>query len=288
MFSFFKNRRRKRLRLAGIPCSWRAIVAHNVPMAATLTPSERDELFRILAVFLAEKEFEGAGGLEVTEEIRVTIAAQACMLLIGRNDDYFSETKRIVVYPEPYVGRGQRQVGAGMVVETAEPRLGESWGSGTVVLAWSRARHDARTPSDGHNLVLHEFAHQLDEENGEADGAPALESGRMFAPWAAAMLPAYEALVASSRTGVPSVLDAYGATNPAEFFAVATETFFERPQLLRDRLPALYAQLQGFYRQDPAARHAPPPPVHQPRRRHPRRRVADRPHVVPPSSPPEI
>lgn len=252
MFGFLKKRRRERIRAQPFPPEWLAIIKRNVPMYARLSRPDRDELLRRVLVFLGEKNFEGAGGLQMTEEIRVTIAAQACILLLRLDDDdYYPRLRSIVVYPTAYkVPRDARH--GGIVHEDEAVHLGESWGDGAVVLSWNSARHGAADPRDGKNVVLHEFAHQLDQEDGAADGTPELETWALYAPWARVLSEHYLALRKAARAGRKTLLDHYGATDEAEFFAVASECFFERPVQLRTRHPELYDELARYYGQDPA------------------------------------
>ncbi|HEX6911671.1 MAG TPA: M90 family metallopeptidase [Longimicrobium sp.] len=253
MFGFLKKRRRERIRRQPFPTAWLRIIGANVPMYARLSPDDQAELRRRVLVFCAEKRFEGAGGLEMTDEIRVTIAAQACILLLRLDDDdYYPRLRSIVVYPSAYrVPREQRE---GAVIHEGDAvHLGESWQHGAVVLSWSSARRGAADPRDGQNVVLHEFAHQLDQEDGAADGTPELERWAFYAPWARVLSEHYLALRKAAGCGGKTVLDTYGATNEAEFFAVATEAFFERPRLLQARHPELYEELARYFGQDPAA-----------------------------------
>jgi len=252
VFGFLRRRRRARIRQQPFPPAWLAIIERDVPMYARLSLEDRAELLRRVLVFLAEKNFEGAGGLEMTDEIRVTIAAQACILLLRLDEDeYYPRLRSIVVYPSAYrVPREQRE---GAVIHEGEAvHLGESWQHGAVVLAWNSARRGAADPRDGQNVILHEFAHQLDQEDGAADGTPELERWAFYAPWARVLSEHYLGLRRAARGGGRTVLDKYGATNEAEFFAVATEVFFERPALLRSRHPELYEELSRYFGQDPA------------------------------------
>ncbi len=253
MFPFSKKARRQALRELPTPAAWRAIVDRNVPYVRLLDERDRGELEGLLQIFLAEKRFEGCGGLALTEEMRVTIAAQACLLLLHRETDVYPELDAILVYPHPYRAPETQRVGL-VVMESEDARLGESWTRGVVVLAWdhvSAAKHHVQA---GHNLVLHEFAHQLDAEDGSMDGAPPLGSRARYAAWAHVLGEEYAELAARLHAGKTTDLDAYGATNPAEFFAVVTEMFFEEPAEMARTHPALYAELATFFRQDPAAR----------------------------------
>ncbi len=253
LFGWLRERRRAKLRARPFPAAWRALVERNVRYVALLGDDERRELEGHVHVFLDEKSFEGCGGLELTDEIRVTIAADACLLLLGRETDYYPELASILVYPSAYRAKVTRASGA-VVIEGEDARLGESHARGVVVLAWDDVLHGTRDVRDGHDVVLHEFAHQLDQEDGDADGAPILAERSMYRAWARVLGAEYERLLRDDEAGRRTVLDRYGATSPAELFAVATEAFFEKPLQMRAKHPELYAQLRGYYRQDPARR----------------------------------
>jgi Mlc titration factor MtfA (ptsG expression regulator) len=205
-------------------------------------------------VFLHEKPMEGCNGLVLTEEIRVTIAAQACLLLLKLRYPRYPRLKRILVYPGTFVPHRIQPLGSsGAVYQTPVPELGEAWGSGTVVLSWPSSLSGGRNQNDAHNVVLHEFAHVLDQEDGVADGVPLLEPPSSYRVWGYVMGSYFSRHQQLTEQAAETTLDPYGATNRAEFFAVATETFFEQPrQLLRDA-PEIYEELRKFYHQDPAA-----------------------------------
>ena len=252
MFGWFKNRRRKRLRSQPFPSTWLTIIKKNVPIYNRLPQADQEELQGHVQIFLDEKYFEGCGGLELTEEIKVTIAAQACLLLLHRETDYYPRLITILVYPHPYVAKSLEPIGGGVVQEGETVRLGEAWKSGVAVLSWDDVSRGASDLHDGHNVVLHEFAHLLYHEDGSADGAPILEHRSHYVTWARVLSDEYDQLRRDTELGRTDVLDEYGATNPAEFFAVATECFFEKPIQLRRKHPQLYEELQRYYRQDPA------------------------------------
>jgi MtfA peptidase len=253
MFDLFKGRRRAALRAQPLTAAERAIVERNVPHVAKLDAADRAELEGLARIFLAEKSFEGCGGLELTEEIKVTIAAQACLLLLHRETDIYPGVDAILVYPSAYKAHARERLG-GVVLETDQARAGESWTRGVVVLAWDHVKSGASQPADGQNVVLHEFAHQLDGEAGGMDGAPDLGARARYTSWAHVLGDEFAELSQKLHAGLRSDIDAYGATSPAEFFAVVTEMFFEKPRAMRERHPALYDELRAFYRQDPAAR----------------------------------
>lgn len=253
MFSWFKRRRRERLRATPLPSRWRSIIARNVPYVALLPPSDRQELEGHIQVLLAEKKFMGCAGLEITDEIRLTIAAQAALLLLHRDTDYFPLMRTVLVYPDRFMVKHSIEQEDGTVVEEEVEQAGESWQGGPVVLSWQDVVESAADPHDGYNVVLHEFAHQLDDESGGTDGAPDLGSTSRYRAWAHAFSHEYEQLQDAVLSGRILLLDEYGAESPAEFFAVATECFFECPRALRNEHPELYAQLAQYYYQDPAA-----------------------------------
>src|SRR6266702_3461722 len=242
-----------RLPTGPIPDTWDGIVEHNVPLTRSLSSDERERLLRLVQLFLAEKHFEGCAGLTLTEEMKVTIAAGACLLLLHLEGPCYPTLRTVLVYPQGFVPKFAGSPATGEIARSPVPLIGESWGDGVVVISWDDAVRGARNPADGDNVVLHEFAHQLDAEDGVSDGAPIL-SPSALRTWGGVLSREYERLRQDAAHDRRSALDDYGATNEAEFFAVATETFFEKPVQLEREHPALYAQLQQFYRQDPARR----------------------------------
>src|SRR5437879_4777503 len=245
-----------RLPTGPIPDTWDGIVEHNVPLARGLSSDERERLLRLVQVFLTEKHFEGCGGLTLTEEMKVTIAAEACLLLLHLEGPCYPGLHTVLVYPHGFVPKFAHTPRSARIPRSTDPLRGESWRDGVVVISWDDAVRGAHDAFDGSNVVLHEFAHQLDSEDGFGDGEPVLP-GSAVRTWGRVLSEEYQRLRADVAADRDSVLDGYGATNKAEFFAVATETSFEKPvQLERDH-PELYAQLRQFYGQDPARR-APP------------------------------
>ncbi len=245
--------RRNRVSARPFPPAWDEILTRNVPLDARLPDEDRTDLRRRIQIFLAEKHFEGAGGLQLTDEIRVTVAGGACLLLLHRDEEYYPGLVTVLVYPTAYRVHSREHSVDGLVTEGSQVRLGEAWTAGTVVLSWDNVRRGAARIGDGHNVVLHEFAHQLDFEDRDANGAPVLAHHDMYAAWAKVLGEEFEQLGDAVDHHERTLIDAYGSHSPAEFFAVATETFFERSVELRAEHPELYRQLQGFYRQDPAA-----------------------------------
>lgn len=252
IFGLLKERRRRRLRARPFPKKWLTLIQRHVVFYHRLSADDRAELLGHTQVFLAEKRFEGCSGFEITDEIRVTIAAQACLLLLHRRTDYFPHLLTILVYPLTYVAEEQRQVAEHLWEEGIVSRLGETGRRmGSLVLSWGAVKHGAADPADGKNVVLHEFAHQLDFENDAADGVPGLATREQQLAWAEVMKSEFASLRAADQSGIPTLLDTYGATDPAEFFAVSVEAFFERPRALRAHHPKLYAELRTYFQQDP-------------------------------------
>ncbi len=245
-------RPRVRFREEPIPEQWRAIVARNVPLAARLAAGDREHLLRLTQVFLHDKPMEGVG-LELTDEIRVTIAAQACLLLLKLDYPCYPTLRRVLVYPGVFQPRRVELTRHGDIIQEPRLTLGEAWTSGVVVLSWDSSLVGALNPEDGQNVVLHEFAHVLDGENGAMDGQPLLDRPSAFRTWSYVFRSLYERQVQETLEGREPPVHPYGATNRAEFFAVATEAFFTTPSRLKERLPEAYQELAKFYRQDPAA-----------------------------------
>ena len=255
LFQILKNWRRAKIQQKPFPQTWLEIIEQRVPYYQLLPEADRKELLGHIQVFLAEKHFEGCDGVSVTDEMKIVIAAQACILLLHRPPDYFPLLESILIYPHPFVSKVQSHLPGGIVSERMQARVGESWGFGTVILAWDDVLNGAIDTNDGHNVVMHEFAHQLDEESGSANGSPPLELRSQYTAWARILSDEFHELNQDVDKHRKTVMDKYGATNPAEFFAVATETFFEKPIQLKKRHPALYDELKLFYRQDPAVFH---------------------------------
>ncbi len=228
-----------------------AVLERNIPIYARLGEALQLQLQRLVQQFLYEKKFVGCDGLTVDDEMRVTIAGQACLLLLNRYSKVYPALHTILVYPSAFLVPRNQVDAAGVVTETRQDLLGESWGDGRVVLAWDHVRRGAADWSDGQNVVLHEFAHQLDSESGSTNGAPYLGSHASYRSWSQVLSRDFAALRADVMLRQHSVLDHYGATSPAEFFAVATETFFEKPWQMAERHPALYAEFEKYYRVDP-------------------------------------
>lgn len=257
MFHWLRDQHRAEARLRPFPPEWEAFVRTNVPHYDVLNADERAELHATMQVFLEEKEWEGCGGLELTDEIRVTIAAEACLLQLGLPHEYYRNVESILVYPttvvipEHQIGVFERVDGP---VETDIPILGQAFAQGPVLLVWDAVLRGARHPEQGHNVVFHEFAHKLDMLDGSPDGTPPLVDRAQLDEWVAVCSREFLRLRALAEKGHKTFLDAYGARNEAEFFAVATEEFFDRPLALQKHSPDLYQVLGAYYRQNPAGR----------------------------------
>ena len=244
--------RRRRLLVRPFPAQWDEILRDKLPVYTSLPEPILIELRHQIVLFLDEKKFYGCGGLDIDDTIRVTIAGQACLLLLNRPTSGYAALQAILVYPAAYRPNQQVHDSSGVVHEGSDTMLGESWSNGRLILSWDDVQRGARNFQDGHNVVLHEFAHQLDQESGSANGAPLLGAGSCYQSWARVLAKEFLLLQHQSEAEQESLLDHYGASNPAEFFAVATEAFFERPRELRQLHPELYQQLHGYYRVDPA------------------------------------
>ena len=249
-FSWFRRRRRRKLVASPFPVQWAGWL-ERLPFYAGLTADERGRLHAILRVILAEKRWEGCAGLELTDEMKVVISAQAALLLLEIEHDHYARVRSILVYPTAYGQGAPRRHQDGIVGEGGRS-AGEAWYRGPVVLSWDSALQGAVDPKDGHNLVWHEFAHKLDMMDGYVDGTPRLHRREDYKLWTRIMTAEFENL--KDRGGRRSVLDRYGATNEAEFFAVATEAFFEKSLQMEKKHPELYDLLRSYYRQDPAER----------------------------------
>ena len=254
IFDWFRDHHRKELLEQPFPPEWLPILNRDMGHYAYLTEEERARLHADLRIFAAEKNWEGCAGLDVTEEMKVTISAQACLLLLNLEHNYFANVETILIYPTTYVAK-ERAIGPdGVVDEGPSTRLGEAWQEGPVILSWFDVKAGGMNELDGHNVVLHEFAHKLDLGDGAVDGVPRLENETQYERWSEVMSAEYERLVENAEKGHATLLDRYGATNAGEFFAVATECFFEKARQMRDRHPELYDVLASYYRQDTAAR----------------------------------
>jgi MtfA peptidase len=251
--AWWQQRQRKKLVAAPTPPQWKEILSANVAVVDRLSPQEQSRLYEFLKIFIAERHWEGCRGFTITEEVRVTVAAQAGILVLGFPLEYFDRVSSILVYPDNYVAQQRTMLSGGIIMEGPSAREGETWYRGPVVLSWPDVLVGGRGAERG-NLVYHEFAHQLDMLNGsDVDGVPPM-SNADSARWAEVLERQYESLVQCCRVGYSPVLDCYGTTNKAEFFAVTTEAFFVRPRELLTHHAELYQIFRAWYKQDPLLR----------------------------------
>lgn len=256
LWPLWVRQRRERIAQRPFPPTWRRLLRQRVPLATRLPVPLQLRLKGLMQVFLAEKPILGCGGLRVTDEMRITIAALACLPLLGAARGLYPALRQVLVYPSAFVVDRPVNEPGGVVADQRRVLAGESWSQGQVLLAWDEVARGAATPGDGHNVVIHEFAHQLDQAGGRANGAPALPTAEAYRRWSSVMQREFDRLRAQwaeHREGPPPLIDAYAATDPAEFFAVISELFFERPADLAAGHPALYAALSGYYRLNPVA-----------------------------------
>lgn len=252
--TLLRNWKRRRIQKQAFPPTWEPHL-RGLPFFATLNGEEQQKLRKLIQVFLAEKHFEGCGGLQVDNAMRVSIAAQACLLILHLDHDWYHRVRTVLLYPSSFRSSFPETSAGGVVGPPSEmPHAGEAWLGGEVILAWDSAFAGGRDGTDGTNPVFHEFAHKLDMLDGFADGTPPLASREQAEAWRAIATQAFQELRGQAEARRRTLLDHYGATSPAEFFAVATEHFFEQAIQLREAQPGLYDQLRRFYRQDPALR----------------------------------
>ena len=248
---FAKSWRRHRLRSRPFPDKWREHIRLRVPYFSALPADLQLKLKRLVQVFLSETPFIGCNGLEITDEVRVTIATQACLLLLNHRTDYFPNLREVLVYPDRFIVDREAANATGLVTRQRQVLSGESWLTGQVILSWQDVLEDAARPGEGHNVVIHEFAHQLDQETGSANGAPFMSGRSRSASWADVLGREYAELQLRASTGQESLIGDYATTSPAEFFAVVSELFFERPRDLASEHPGLYAEFSNYYRVNP-------------------------------------
>lgn len=247
---FYRNWQRQRELQEPFPEHWREHLKQQMPLYHRLSASQKSRLENLVQLFIAEKDFYECAGFHIDDQVKVTIAAHACLLLLERSFSDYDDVRSILVYPDVY--RVQGQTSDGLVVsESEQTRAGEAWSHGRVILAWSQCEEAITHPDGPHNVILHEFAHQLDYLDGTADGAPPL-SGEQARQWQESMTRAWDNLQTTLAHHQRPWLDPYGATEPAEFFAVLTEAFFQQPGHLRHHQPEVYQALCRFYRLDPA------------------------------------
>lgn len=235
------------IRRRPFPPEWEAVLRSAVPVYEALEAAQQQRLRELIHLFLAKKRFYGCGGLEINDEIRVTVAAQACLLLLNQGFSVYPKLQSVLIYPSAFRAEREQVLDDGTVAMTGHQLLGESWSNGKVILSWDDVEKGVADFADGHNVVLHEFAHQLDGLSGSTNGAPPLRRNS-YKSWAGVFTENFEDLRSRSEHRRQTVMDEYGTTNPAEFFAVATETFFEKPHQLHKHRQELYEELQQIGR----------------------------------------
>lgn len=257
MFGLFTKYRRRKLIKATFPSEWEDIVRRNLSPYCMLDDAERKRLRELIQIFIAEKSWEGCGGLVLTEEIRVTISAQACLPILNLPHNFYENVETIIIYPSEVV-LPERSLGffetALEPLENVGPISGQAFQHGPLILVWDAILESIRHPGSGYNVVYHEFAHKLDMQDGVADGTPRLRDRGEYRDWVKTCSSEYLRLLTDVKKGRQTFLDEYGATDEAEFFAVATEHFFDQPVQMIKSAPELYRVLKEFYRQDPAKR----------------------------------
>lgn len=257
MFKWYKKWRRRNIVKTPFPPQWLRIIEDKVLHYRYLNDDEKDRLLLLVQFFIAEKSFEGCNGLEITDEVKVVIAAQACLLVLGLPPYQYLDLKTVLVYPSVVTVKPpstSMMQGSLQIVPNQVHILGQASLKGPVVLVWNEVIRGARHPKSGHNVVYHEFAHILDLRDGSGDGTPIIPEKKLFEDWVEVCSREYTRLKKASKKGRKTLLDRYGAVHEAEFFAVATELFFERSLEMESEYPDLYGVLSSYYRQDTAAR----------------------------------
>lgn len=243
--------RRKKVDASPFPAPWLQILRRSLPIYKTMWPNQQRELRQLIKRFVEKKQFVGCAGQLIDDEVRITIAAHACLLLLNRPSHEYQDLRAVLVYPSGFKVQHDTRDEFGLVTKGEHFLIGESWSNGKVILAWDSVQQSVRNFADGQNVVLHEFAHQLDHESGVTNGAPLLYNKGAYGDWARIFSTEFHHLQHASAAHQQTLIDAYGASNPAEFFAVVTETFYERPHDLAARHAELFDELKSYYRVDP-------------------------------------
>ncbi|MFL6549895.1 MAG: zinc-dependent peptidase [Povalibacter sp.] len=255
-----RKRRRVLLSQQPLPTQWTQWLWSDVPLYRRLPETLRKRLHGLIQIFATQKSFVGCNGLSVTDRMKVVIAANACLLVMNRPgvpaEGLYDDLLSILVYPTAFIVPETVRLESGLVSEGRRVLSGQAWDSRRIILSWEDIEY---APGGGHNVVLHEFAHYLDMEDETMDGAPGLGTRAAHQEWARIFWHEYGQLRATLGAGMPTLIDPYGATAPAEFFAVVTETFFGQPRELEMQHPLLYAQLRKYYRLDPSRWDVPEP-----------------------------
>ena len=252
LIAYLKRKRARKIMNQEFPEEWEVFLKKNLQLYEKLPKELQKRLQQLIHLIIATKEFEGCKGLEITDEIKVTIAGEAAVLILNKNIiTPYPNLQTILVYPHAYFATSKQSVSGNLTLENLpSARLGESWQYGDVIVAWDHAKQGGRNMDDGHNVVFHEFSHQLDQETGSANGVPPMDSAT-FKTWGSVLGHDYLELCKKKSKHKKDVIDSYGATNPAEFFAVATEAFFEKPHQLYKAHEKLFEELKLYYKIDP-------------------------------------
>ena len=251
LFVVWPRIRMRQVLAKAFPSNYAKILRRNIPQYRYMPTDLQMQLKKRIKQFLHEKTFVGCDGLMVTDEMRVTVAGKACLLLLNRETEVYPELTHILLYPGAFVAQRREVQSGGIVTHTNQGLSGESWSDGRVVLAWDQVLGSSEEQAHAHDLVLHEFAHQLDSQTGSTNGAPLLKNAEAYETWSKVMTREFEQLRADIEQGFQTIIDPYGATNPAEFFAVTTEAYFQSSEALAQYHPALFQQLYTYYRVDP-------------------------------------
>lgn len=249
---FWPGLRLRTIHRREFPRTWEPLLRRALPVYPGMPAQQQEQLKNLIKQFIADKQFIGCAGQRINDEIRVAIAANACLLVLNRPTGCYPQLRSILVYPSAFVVSHEHHDESGLVSTQENMLVGESWSEGKIILAWEDVQRGIGDFTDGHNVVLHEFAHELDHEDGASNGAPLLRKRSAYKNWARVFAAEFTELQTRVWSGEGSLLDEYGATDEAEFFAVATETFFERPQEMREHHAELYQELAHFYQVDPA------------------------------------
>jgi Mlc titration factor MtfA (ptsG expression regulator) len=257
VFGWFKNRSRKRIRKQSVPEVWNEVTERGLWQYKYLEPHEQRAVTEYAAIVVAEKNWEGCDGFEMSDHVKWTIAGQMALVTLGLPDtgageEFFDAVLSVLVYPEEYRTKSVDTPGGGMVIEGEEVRLGEAWHRGPVILSWPDVRAAGRDRNRGRHLVAHEFAHQLDMLNGgDCDGVPPMQSDKQAQRWIAITDGEYQRLRYDCKHGNRTLLDCYGTEDKAEFFAVATEAFIQTPCQLAERHRKLFEAMCEYFGHDP-------------------------------------
>lgn len=250
IMKFRRKQFNEKLKMAAFNSAWVLILQQNMGLYNKLPGALKLKLHGLINVFLHEKNFSAFNGLQITDEIKVTIAAQACLLMLNRDEDLYPTLYNIYVYPDAF--KSTLTTSDGLLQTIKETvRLGESWQRGHVVLSWKDSKQGGLNDDDGHNVVYHEFAHQLDNEDGAIDGTPILDSAKNYATWVKVFEHEYAHLRDMVSANKRTLIDSYGAESEGEFFAVVTELFFEQPEEFEKKHPELFKELIKFYHLNP-------------------------------------